>query len=133
MTKRILCCINDRAHSIRALGLACEISSACKVPLLILLVNQIRHGQATRYSLDDVDAILGRATRAARRAGVEDVERLALEGADIAQTILDCAKDRDADHIIIGTGNPPFIGRLLMGSVSDEVIRKASCTITLVR
>jgi nucleotide-binding universal stress UspA family protein len=35
--------------------------------------------------------------------------------------------------IVVGTGDPPFLGKLPLGSVSEAVVAKAPCTVTVVR
>ena len=42
------------------------------------------------------------------------------------------ADDRDADLIVVGTGEPGFLERLFMGSVSGAVVRAAKCDVLVV-
>jgi nucleotide-binding universal stress UspA family protein len=50
-----------------------------------------------------------------------------LEEGDPASEILDVAADTDADLIVMGTHGQTGLRHLLMGSVADQVVRKAPC------
>jgi len=60
------------------------------------------------------------------------VETRVAEG-DPALWILDTARDVGADMIVMGTHGRTVLGRLLMGSVAEEVLRKASCPVMTVK
>ncbi|MFK7778817.1 MAG: universal stress protein [Gimesia sp.] len=47
--------------------------------------------------------------------------------------ILKFAKEEDIDIIVIGTHGRSFTAHLLMGSVAEKVVRKASCPVLTVR
>ncbi len=51
---------------------------------------------------------------------------------DPADLILLAAENRDADMIVVGTGEPNLISRLLGLSVSEEVQRRANCDVLIV-
>lgn len=50
-----------------------------------------------------------------------------------ATEILRLAKDRACDLIVLGTHGRTGLGRLLMGSVAEEIIRKAPCAVLTVK
>ena len=50
-----------------------------------------------------------------------------------AQKILEVARDRQADLIVMGTVGMSAVERVLLGSVSDHVSRQAPCPVLLVR
>jgi len=56
------------------------------------------------------------------------VERRVVEG-DAATEILRVAKETDADLIVMGTHGRTGLRRLLMGSVAELVVRRASCPV----
>lgn len=56
------------------------------------------------------------------------VEHRLLEG-DAVEGILKAAKETDCDLIVMGTHGRTALGRLLMGSVADRVVRKAACPV----
>lgn len=137
MPTRILCCINGSAHSRRAVEVAVEIAKGLGKGLVFLLVNQLRpasgHPPIKAWTEDEAKELLDIATRYAGSHGVRDVKRALVEAGDVAGSILNSAKELEADHIVVGTGNPPFIGRLLLGSVSAAVVADADCTVTVAR
>lgn len=60
------------------------------------------------------------------------VEHLLKEG-DPAAEILEAAQEVKADIIVMGTHGRTGLARLLMGSVAEHVLRKASCPVMTVR
>ena len=49
-----------------------------------------------------------------------------------AQELIDAAEQRQAELIIVGTREPGFLERLLSGSVSQDVARRARCDVLIV-
>jgi nucleotide-binding universal stress UspA family protein len=67
-------------------------------------------------------------------AGMKDVEvesRL-VEG-EPADTIVNVARERGTDLIVIGSHGRTGLSRLLMGSVAEHVVRKAGCPVLTVK
>lgn len=67
-----------------------------------------------------------------------DVENLTvvqerLEGAVPAESILAYAEDEEMDLIVMGTHGRRGVRRMLLGSVTEEVVRKAPCPVFTVR
>lgn len=60
------------------------------------------------------------------------VESRALNG-PIKQAIIDCAKNWSADLIIVGSQGRQGLNRLMLGSVAEEVLRDAPCSVQIVR
>jgi len=56
-----------------------------------------------------------------------------LEDGDADETILRVAQEIQADLIVMGTHGRTGLGRLLMGSVAEKVLRKATCPVLTVR
>ena len=52
---------------------------------------------------------------------------------DPAESIIDAAQSEGADMIVVGSHGRGAIGRALIGSVSDQVVRHAPCPILVVR
>lgn len=50
-----------------------------------------------------------------------------------AQTIVDYAADNDVDQIVMGSRGRSGITRVLLGSVAETVVRRASAPVTVVR
>jgi nucleotide-binding universal stress UspA family protein len=85
-------------------------------------VDQVRAGRE-----DGVQDVVHRA----RRRGV-DTTFLVWEGPP-GDAILNAAAAEDVDLIIVGSRGRGTVGRLLLGSVSDHVVRHAECPVLVVR
>lgn len=61
------------------------------------------------------------------------VERLLREGGGAVEVILATEKSRRCDVIVMGTHGRRGLGRLLLGSVAEAVLRQAPCPVLTVR
>jgi nucleotide-binding universal stress UspA family protein len=52
---------------------------------------------------------------------------------DPGESIVSAAEAESADLVVVGTHGRGTIGRLLLGSVSDHVVRNAPCPVLVVR
>jgi nucleotide-binding universal stress UspA family protein len=75
--------------------------------------------------LDDLEA-------ATAEAGVESVERV-IEVGRPTKVIVDATDDHDIDQIIMGSHGRSGMSRILLGSVAEIVVRRASVPVTVVR
>ncbi|GGN93280.1 MULTISPECIES: universal stress protein [Haloarcula] len=80
---------------------------------------------AAESLFDDLEA-------AAHDAGVETVERV-LEVGRPTQTIVDYADDHDIDQIVMGSHGRSGVSRILLGSVAETVVRRATVPVTVIR
>ena len=55
------------------------------------------------------------------------------DGNNIARTIMDLTRAREADLIVMGTHGRSGIAHALLGSVEERVIRNSSCPVLIVR
>lgn len=60
------------------------------------------------------------------------VDRFLIEG-EPAQAIVDFAKRKEADLIVVGSHGRTGIGRFVMGSVAELVARRAACPVLIVK
>jgi len=74
---------------------------------------------------------LDRTADAIRTPGVEVERRVAIGSP--AEAICDVAKDVGADVIVVGSHGRGFVQRVLLGSVSEHVVRHAPCPVLVVR
>lgn len=72
------------------------------------------------------------ATERASAAGVKNVEKHVVFG-DPVQKIIDTSKTEHADFIAIGTHGRRGLRRLTMGSVAENVVRKSTVPVVVVR
>ena len=87
-------------------------------------VDEVYKEQAA-HALDPAEKIL-------RDAGVNQVTRVVREGHP-ATEIIEEAKEREVDGIVMGTHGRGAIMSTLMGSVSKEVLEHTPCPLTVIR
>jgi nucleotide-binding universal stress UspA family protein len=63
---------------------------------------------------------------------VSDVEKMIVRGVPFVE-IIQTAKERNADLIVIGTHGRTGIDHMLFGSTAEKVVRKAACPVLTVR
>jgi len=56
-----------------------------------------------------------------------------VESGDVRESIIDCATAWGAEIILLGSGGHRGVGRLLLGSVAESVVRHAHCSVLVVR
>jgi len=141
--KRILCPIDFSEFSIRAYRYALSIASHYGARLFVQHVAEL-----WRYPYADFAATAGlfdEFCRALREKGEEQLqqfvktttydkvqpERIVQQGM-AADCILAFAEDQKADLIVMGTHGRRGFDRLMLGSVTERVIRKAPCPVLAV-
>jgi len=90
--------------------------------------------------VEHIDSVIQEQARAAaqegsdrlRHAGMAAAPRVEACGTSVAATILDVAKEIDADAIVVGTRGRGGIKSLLLGSVSHAVVQHADRPIVVV-
>lgn len=140
MIKKILCAVDDTEHSKGALALAAQFTNATGAELTILAVNELVGGAGGKggivaYLWDsaDVKRVLDSATAAAKQAGVPVPKTASVKSRDVARAIVVFAEDNGIDHIVVGTGGKGSVSRLMLGSVSRDVVFRAHCPVTVAR
>ncbi|MCA9804807.1 MAG: universal stress protein [Cyanobacteria bacterium HKST-UBA02] len=78
------------------------------------------------------DMINNFARAVSKRHPESQVSKEVLVG-DTASTILDCARGRGCDLIVVGSHGKNAITRFVMGSVSNKVLQHAACPVEIVR
>lgn len=114
------------------------IDLARRLSARLLLVNVLDLGRLSGLGRHDRmdqaraerEAVLLEMVRAARTAGV-DAEYLLWQGAPV-ETITEAATSEDAEMIVVGTHRRRGPGRMLLGSVSDELVRTAGVPVLIV-
>jgi nucleotide-binding universal stress UspA family protein len=79
----------------------------------------------------DARALVDRAVEKLRRAG--HTAKGVVGSGDAKSVILDYAGKWGADLIVVGSHGLKGLGRMVMGSVSDAVVRNAGCSVQVVR
>jgi len=147
MFKLLLAPVDGSEHAWKALDLACNLARQVDGKVLVLSVYRHHSPIESTHSLvrgreeiEPPDATLGRLAREvvdagggrARAAGVAGVEGLVRRGPP-ARTIVQVAKEKGADAIVMGSRGLGDVEGFLLGSVSHKVSSLAECTCITVK
>lgn len=139
---KILCPTDFSAGADRALRVAARLATESDAELVVAHAWYI---PATGYTLelpfppyvtqeivDDAQRGLDEAVRAATAAGAKHVSDKLLAGVPWAQ-IVDHLEQQAFDLCVIGTQGRTGLARILLGSVAEQVVRHAPCSVLAVR
>lgn len=138
--RSILAPVDFSDCSLEALEYAAALAQPFKASVTILHVLEpvsfgldftLRHAEAHHQARAAWEARLADLTAALRDAGIQAGS--ALRGALPAESILDCAKEINADVIVMGTHGRRGLSNLVSGSVAEAVLRKAECPVLAVK
>lgn len=123
--KGILLAVDGSRHSDAAASTVARLVGLCRAPVTaVCAAIDARLG-------DDARAIAEQAKDWLAKAGVIATAEMRVGAADAV--ITDAAKDRSADLIVMGSHGRSGLDRLLVGSVSERVIGRATCPVMVVR
>jgi nucleotide-binding universal stress UspA family protein len=80
----------------------------------------------------NAEASVNEAVSSAKGQGVEAKGRV-LKSASVVQSVTDYAQDQEIDLVILGTRGSGGFKRLLVGSVSNDVVNHAHCSVMVIR
>ena len=122
---------NARRALERAAKFAGEDGRVIVVSVATALVGGARSAGVAGAELGHATSALEEAAALLSASGVqsEQVEGLG----DPAHEIVEVAKQQQADLVVVGTRNRDFTERLLLGSVSTDVVHHAPCDVLVVR
>ncbi|QLG63302.1 universal stress protein [Halorarum salinum] len=110
---------------------------------LLHVVNPERYtGAFETGPLVDWDEVIARGERRAEELFEELLEHPDAEGIDVttdtivghpARGIVDYAEEHGFDHVVLGSHGRTGVSRVLLGSVAEQVVRRAPGTVTVVR
>ncbi len=139
--RRILCPIDFSAASTHALDQATRLAHWYGARLAVLHVRPTvtphpdmpAGGPVAPWLLAELEELRQRVTVAGREATAAGVEvaPLATAGQPV-HDILDCASTLPADLIVMGTHGTSGFQHLVLGSVTEKVLRKAPCPVLTV-
>lgn len=139
MTRKILCAVDDTEHSKSAVALAAAMAKATGAELTLLAVNELMgvgaKGSVVSCLWDNAELkrVLDNAATEAKKAGASDPKTASVTSRDVARAIAIYAEDNAVDHIVVGTGGKGSLYRLMLGSVSRDVVFRAHCPVTVAR
>lgn len=146
MIKKILVPLDGSGHSKKALELACDLAQKYEAELYLLhvvLTGESKHTlvlggasvtiDASREEIEEAGRkVMDAAKQIAADHGCEEVHTDIVVG-PVAQSILNSAKDKNVDMIVMGSRGLTDIVGLGIGSVSHKVGHLAQCRCVTVR
>jgi len=84
-----------------------------------------------RRKKEEAEEIVAKAQKTLKHYGVECEAKVGV--GPVAATILEVAEKGNFDVIFVGSRGFGGIKRMLLGSVADDVIRHAHCSVTVIR
>ncbi len=136
--KRIMVALDGSTLAERALAPAAELARDASATLVLVRAVEasIMHGsdliEAQVTVVREAEAYLDEQARRLRHDGIARVETSVWYGAP-APSIVEAAHRREADLIVMSSHGRSGIGRLVLGSVAESVLRATSKSILLVR
>ncbi len=140
MTAKILCAVDESNQSQHAVEVAAQLAKAMNAELTLLAVNQLMGGAGGKggvaayvWEEPDLKKILNAAATTAKKSGVSTPKIETLKSRDVGRAIVVFAEDNGVDHIVVGSHGKAGVSRLMIGSVSRDVVDRAHCPVTIAR
>ncbi|QLH74952.1 MAG: universal stress protein [Methanomassiliicoccales archaeon] len=131
MTMNVLLATDGRPHSDKATKYAMEYAKVFKAKLFIVFVVSPKADEDKERLVQNGMQVLDRLKNQAKDQGI-DVTTL-LEAGNPYESILAASERMKADAIIVGTSGKTVLDRVLIGSVSEYVVRNSRCTVIIVK
>lgn len=141
MMDRILCAIDGSKAAQRAVTFGIALAGKCDAELRFVTVSTVTQASAADSPFWDtklfdagealIERELGDAMREAERGSVK-ASCATISGRDIAHAIVAYAMAEGYDHIVMGSAGHTAFGRLLTGSVVDDVLSQNHPPVTVV-
>lgn len=138
MIRSILVAYDDSDPSRRAFDLACELAAKFKARLLLLAVVRLPEPTTSLEMgalLDDAKDHYAKAFEELRdRTNPHGIDFTAsVEVGHPAEHVVGLAERERVDLIVMGRRGRTQVGRFILGSTSERVLRYAHCAVTVVK
>jgi nucleotide-binding universal stress UspA family protein len=143
MPKKILCAVDGSYASDRAAACAVELAKETSAKLTFVHVNTVPAARMAKTWFwdetllsavnDQIQTQLAHGQKIASNGGLSDFNSIVVTGNAVSSAIASYAKEKEFDHIVMGTGVTNELERLFLGSVATEVVSSAHCPVTIVR
>jgi nucleotide-binding universal stress UspA family protein len=140
MFENILLAVDGSDHALHAASVASQLANTMKAQTLRVVVayepipvhlGEPYMQEAINARLNETDQILQKAIEALGTVSAEIHTEL-LEG-DPAEVIIEVAKTRESNIIVMGSRGLGKLAGLLLGSTSQKVVSHAPCPVLIVR
>jgi nucleotide-binding universal stress UspA family protein len=142
MFKRILVPVDGSATSTKALTAALQMARDAGGRVRVLhSMDELAYlsgfeysGEVMKVARENATRVLDDAMAVAKASGVPSDQQLVDQpGARLGQTVSDAARTWEADLVVVGTHGRRGIGRVLLGSGAEQVIREACVPVLVIR
>jgi len=143
MNRKLLCATDGSHSSDKAVDFAVELARQTESQLTFLTVNHVTREDVARTHFWDSETLgaansqlqseLQAALSKARARGLPDISCAVCDGHNIAAAIIDFADRNGYSQVITGSVGRTGVGRMLLGSIAQDVVAKAHCPVTVVR
>jgi nucleotide-binding universal stress UspA family protein len=140
MPRHVLVPVDGSPQSLHALGFVSEEWDDTRVTLLHV-INPVQAGyragvlpSGSEEWYQEAQAEAEEILAEARAQLVDDADvRTEIDVGRPAATIVEAARDLDADHVVVGSHGRRGVSRLVLGSVAEHVARRSPVPVTIVR
>ncbi|MEM5501602.1 universal stress protein [Ahrensia kielensis] len=135
MLKNIMCPIDGSDCSFRALQHAAQLAKHLNAQLTVLIVVEFvvgRKDTLVNWDKQTIQSMQDQANQIATAAGVLETNIIVEKSRDVSFTIVDCAIEKDMDLIVMGASGKGGFKSFMLGSISNDVVRKSACPVTIV-
>ncbi len=142
---KILVAVDFSGHAAEAVRIASELSRLCGAPLTLAHVYQIpvfslgpAEGawspppEIIANQLASIELELARSVAQAKAAGAVGVERMVRQGV-VADELIELVRAAGFDLIAMGTHGRSGLKHMLLGSIAEHVVRRATCAVLTAR
>ena len=133
--KKILVPVDGSNASYRAAVHAARLAELTKAGLAFLIVRQFVVGRKDVYSVlndEEARAIRDKIREVVAEETTQQFDIIEEKSRDVAFTIVDIAIAENVDLIVMSASGKGGVKTFLLGSVSQEVLRKSACPVTIV-
>lgn len=137
--RRIAAAVDASEPARRAAERALSLAAACKAETT--LVHVCDAGPIEAATILTTNSVIEQTQRAGERAiaeliaelGAPNIDTVFRLGRDVPGTICEAAREFDADLIVTGTIGRTGVSRFFLGSVAENVVRRAHCPVWVER
>ena len=134
--KRILVAIGGASVDADVIRLAIALAKPAKAEIVAVHVIEVRWNlpldAVLEAELDHGEGVLGAAAKVAEQGG-QKIETELLQARDAAAAIIDTARERSADLVLLGMPYRTRLGRVYVGKTVQNVYVGASCAVLAYR
>src|SRR3954452_3983155 len=134
--RRIIVPLKGTSVDPDVIKVAAALAKPAKAEIVAIHVIEVRWNLALDAVLDTEtergEVLLDNATKVAQQAGAQ-IETELLEAREAAAAIIDTARERQADLIVLGMPYRKRLGRVYVGPTVEEVYKGAHCAVLAYR